>query len=514
VSKETIMADYDAIVIGSGIGGLAAATRLSQNDRAVLLLEAAEEPGGYIRPVVNGEYTFDLGIHYLGKLGPGEIFRELLDSLGLEDVEFIELDPEGFDRYVFPDYEFNFCKGKEQLADRLIRDFPSEEKGIQKFLDITVQCDEAYEPHKMVKGSLLSWVPHLLRNPVLLKYGRSTYQAVLDRITRDKRLQAVLSAPLFDVALGPRKASAVAGFYVWSYFLEGAYYPRGGSRALRDAFVQGLLRRGVELMNSNRVTDLLRKDNRWVVRTETGDEYRSSAVISDVDPKTALCSLVDRDMVPRRAFKKADRLKPSGSILSTFIGTDLNLSSYIGSGNITRYDDWDLDAVYETWVGKTVPRAEQGMFLNSPSVRDPEGGFAPEGQHTLQIFTGGSFESLESWVKVQPEQRGEDYRELKDRIMRDMIEAAEIFVPRLSEHITFSECITPLECMDRVGAIGGGIYGPEQTPNQMGPGRYHSLESGIEGLFFAGAGTFGGGLLLCAASGALAADKVVKYLDR
>lgn len=101
--------EYDAIVIGSGIGGLAAATRLAQKDRKVLLLEASSDFGGYIRPVVYGEYTFDLGLHYLGKLGENEIFSNLLKQMGLEDLQFIELDPNGFDKYVFPDYEFSFC---------------------------------------------------------------------------------------------------------------------------------------------------------------------------------------------------------------------------------------------------------------------------------------------------------------------------------------------------------------------------------------------------------------------
>jgi phytoene dehydrogenase-like protein len=103
----------------------------------------------------------------------------------------------------------------------------------------------------MVRGGILIWIPYLLKNPVMLKYGQSTYQTVIDKLTKDQRLQAVLSAPLFDVALGPGKASASVAFGVWSHFLQGAYYPRGGSRALRDALVQGLRRMGAELINSN-----------------------------------------------------------------------------------------------------------------------------------------------------------------------------------------------------------------------------------------------------------------------
>jgi all-trans-retinol 13,14-reductase len=89
-------ASYDAIVIGSGIGGLVAATRLCQREKRTLVLEASDDFGGYIRPVVHGDYLFDLGVHYIGQLGAGETFRNLLDDLGHEDLEFVELDPDGF----------------------------------------------------------------------------------------------------------------------------------------------------------------------------------------------------------------------------------------------------------------------------------------------------------------------------------------------------------------------------------------------------------------------------------
>ena len=135
--------EYDAIIIGSGIGGLAAATRLAQNKQSVLILEASNDFGGYTRPVIYEEYSFDLGLHYVGKLGEGEIFRELLNQLGLENLEIMELNPDSIDQYVFPDLIFNFCKGKDQLKQRLIDEFPNEQKSIQQFLDLVIKIDTA-----------------------------------------------------------------------------------------------------------------------------------------------------------------------------------------------------------------------------------------------------------------------------------------------------------------------------------------------------------------------------------
>jgi phytoene dehydrogenase-like protein len=509
------MNEYDAIVIGSGIGGLAAATRLIQRDHSVLLLEAASRFGGYIGPLIFEDYAFDIGIHYLGKLGPGDAFRKLLDELGLEEFDFLELDPESIDRYIFPDYEFHFCRGREQLADRLIRDFPGEEKGIRQFLDITEKVDQAMMPEIMVRNNFMSWIPYLITHPVMLKYGRMTYQDVLDRITTNKKLQTVLSAPMFDIAIGPRMAAAAAAFGVWNYYLKGAYYPRGGSRALRDTFVQGLFHRGAELVHSAPVTSVSRGLGRWLVKTEKGDEYIGRVVVSDVDPAVTISSLLDRKLVPRHILKKAERLQPSGSIISVFIGTDLDLPSLgIATGNLVHFGQWDINPYYEDWLGKTIPKAEQIFFINSPSVRDPEGGLVPEGHHSLQLLIGANLESFKKWASLRPEQRGEDYEALKKRISEKLVKEAERYVPGLSQHLTLIKCITPLECVDHVRAVKGGIYGLAHSPSQIGPGRFQSLTCGVDGLFLAGAGTFGCGLFFCASSGFLAAEKAATFLRR
>jgi all-trans-retinol 13,14-reductase len=508
-------AEYDAIIIGSGIGGLAAATRLAQRAHKVLVLEASSDFGGYIRPVVSGEYSFDLGLHYLGKLGPGEPFRELLDQLGLDGLEFVELDPDALDRYVFPDYQLDFCKGRERLAERLTRDFPSEERGVRRFLEIVVKIDHASAPGALATGGPWSWMKYFLRHPLMLRYGRLSYQSFLDGLIRDPRLQVVLSAPLFDVAMGPRQVSAATAMSVWGYYLNGAYYPRGGSRGIRDAFVEGLRKRGVELVHSAPVAALNKRTGVWVVRTEDGEQYTSRVVISDVDPTVTVCSLLDPSLVPRREFRKASRLRPSGSIVTVFVGTDLDLAELgFTTGNICQFAEWNITPYYDGWLGRSSPSTDRALFINSPSVRDAQGGFAPEGEHTLQLLTGWSYESVERWAALRPQHRGEEYEQLKEGMGNALLSAADQHVPGLASHVTHIECITPLECVDRVRAVRGGIYGPEHGPSQMGPGRYQSLTCGVDGLFLAGAGTFGGGLFYCAASGFCAADKTLAFLNQ
>jgi len=189
------MGKYDAIVIGSGVGGLSAALKIARRGYSVLLLEAMTSFGGFLNPFHRKGYTFDTGLHIVGEVAKEDIFSKLFEELGLSNaIEFIQLDPEGFDRYIFPDYELKLGKGKERLVEQLITDFPKEERGIIKYFKIFNKIVKAARDTGAMEGGLLSKLGYILKNPVMIKYSRVPYQDLLDGITSDRRLQAVLAA--------------------------------------------------------------------------------------------------------------------------------------------------------------------------------------------------------------------------------------------------------------------------------------------------------------------------------
>ena len=167
---KDIKSEYDVIVIGSGLAGLTCANMLARGGFSVLLLEAMPSFGGYLNPFSRKPYKFDTGLHYLGELGKGEQFWSLLDGLGIADkVRFTELDPEGFDRYIFGDYEFRLCKGKERFKEELVKAFPKEKRGITKFLELSEKIAEAMEASMSMQGGLMGMIGFLLKHPLMLK---------------------------------------------------------------------------------------------------------------------------------------------------------------------------------------------------------------------------------------------------------------------------------------------------------------------------------------------------------
>ncbi|RLB33407.1 MAG: hypothetical protein DRH11_09050 [Deltaproteobacteria bacterium] len=431
----------------------------------------------------------------------------------LRNVTNCELDPDGFDRYIFPDYEFRLCKGKERAKQRLMRDFPNREKETNKFFTMLEKITKAVSESMSVQSGRLGSLSFLLKHPVLVKYSRVPFQRLLDEVTSDTLLQAVLAAPCGTYGLPPAKASVIVAMVVWNHYFDGAYYPQGGSGALRDAFTNALTKHGAEIKNLSRVVSIDRKEGEFLVQTQSGEIYTALSIISNADPAITLGTLVKANLVPYKIRQKVKRLRPSLAVFYAFVGTDLDLPSLGMTGaNIHHYEDIDLNKIYNS---QSVPhRVENvdGFFITSPSVKDPAGKHAPPNRHTLEIVRGISYESFARWAAFPSGKRGEDYEFFKKHIGEGLLKAAEKYIPDLSGHLEYVEYATPLSSEYWVNAVKGGCYGPEQSPDQMGPGRFSDFASGIDGLFLAGAGTIGGGIMPCVLSGIRSAKKASEFL--
>ena len=508
------MADYDVIVVGSGAGGLAASVRIARHDHPVLLLEAAPGLGGCLRPFEKAGYTFDMGLHYVGELGQGESFWGALNEIGLTHrIEFIELDPDAIDRYIFPDFELRLCKGKDRFEEQLIQLFPKEERGIEKYFGLFEKVTRASESFMDIEASPLQLMGWMARNPVMLRHGRVPYQDLLDSVTSDIRLQTALAASWFDYMLPPERAAVSYGVGTWYHYLSGGYYPRGGSGALRDAFVSELQQYGTEVRTSSVVSDIDRRNGEFVVTFGDGEQATSRVVVSDVNPVVTFGQLVKPDLVPSKVAKKARGLRPSGSVFGLLIGTDLDLPAMgIGSGNLVPYAGYDVNKIFAATMAADSPRVSDCFFINSPSVRDPEARLAPDGHHSLEVLAGVSYAAFERWADLDTADRGQEYDALVADLADQLVSNLERFIPQLSRHLKFVEVVTPLTLAKGLGLVEGGIYGPEVTPDQMGPARFPDGRCGIDGLFLAGAGTKGSSVFYSTLSGVQAGRRAVSYL--
>lgn len=497
---------YDAIIIGSGAGGLSAGTVLSRAGARIVVLEAMTDYGGYLNPFQRNGYRFDAGMHYLGQLGEGGVFRALLQRLGVwHSIEFNQIDPDGVIRFHCGDLEFHLPAGQQAIQTRLSDRFPGEAAAIKRFLASLLAIDRAVESAADMNkgiGGFLHAVPSL---PVLLSILRKNYAQYVESFTPTKELQAFLF--MMNCGLPPQRAAALVPILMFRHYLDGAYYPKGGSGALRDALVGMITKNHGDLLNYTKV-DGIRRDGELLTVTSGSRSWTSRSVICNADPTHLYGTLLDPALISRKLRKRVSGIVPSTGAFYAYVVTDLDLTEFgIGSGTIQHHDS--LEAMRRQ--GMKCDANFGNFMLSCTTLKDPDGGHAPPGKHIIELVSQMPFEPFARWSHLPAERRGDSYRRLKERLGRQLIRKAERYIPDLSNHISYVNYATPLTNHYWVNAPGGGCYGPAHIPSQVGPKRFGN-KSHIPGLFLCGHGTLAGGVYPSIWSGEIAASLALHYL--
>lgn len=491
-----------AVVVGTGAGGLSAAAYLAKGGFEVTGLDQADRIGGFLAPLEADGYLFDPGVHYIGQARHGEILDDVLGGLGLNVSSlFVEMDPEGFDVYRFPDFEMRMCRGIERYCDRVAAAFPTERDGLRRFFDVVSHYADASRLLKSYRRPGLTDLPAALKLPSVLRWERATFAEMAEHYVKDPKARALLAAPDGDLALPPSRVAALAGIEVLAHYLGGAFFPRGGSGALRDALVGSAERNGARFRTNANVVEILVQDGTVTgVRLENGERLEADVVVSDVDPTLTFGKLIDPSFVPTKLRRKIEATRPSFSTFTIYLGMKRDLRERgFGAFNVWYYPTWDLDSVYAPLFDGVMPR-QYGMFLASSTTKDDSGKLAPHGCSTLQIITLLPWELFSAWAETRPEQRGSEYKHLEESFSERLLATVEERWPGLVGDVAVKRVWTPLNNAEYTRAVHGGIYGPALTPEQIGRRRFQS-RTPISGLYLTGSGVYGAGVANCFAAG-------------
>jgi len=132
----------EALVVGSGIGGLSVAILLAKLGYHATVVEKNPHPGGLLRSYVRKGIACPVGVHYLGSLGPGQVLRSLFDLLGVSGGIPVERMGAGgiIDRYVYDDFSFDLPEGLDAFEENLCAGFPDERERIRSYLAMLNQA--------------------------------------------------------------------------------------------------------------------------------------------------------------------------------------------------------------------------------------------------------------------------------------------------------------------------------------------------------------------------------------
>jgi phytoene dehydrogenase-like protein len=506
--------NYDAIVIGAGLGGLSAATMLAHNGLGVLLLERHNVPGGYATSFVRGRYEFEIALHELSGVGPpehrGAVYR-YLESLGIADkVEFLQV-PNLY-RAVFPDgtpdraegLDVTLPVGREAFETRLVQTFPHEAQGIRRFLkrvfDFGRDFSQVVRRRGQVNPATLPF-----RYPHFFRYLPTTWGHVLNRDVRDPWARAVLSQYWGYVGLPPSKISFVYfASTLAAYVNRGAAFPKGRSQALSNAFLTTFEERGGEARMNCGVQRITTTDGRVTgVVTDEEEEIAAKWIVSNVDPITTCRDLIGRDKIPPGFFTGLQSSEVAASTVNVYLGVAcpperLGLAeheTFVNSG-------YDFDRHYE---GMKLVAPPEAIVVTCYNAVYPD--ISPPGT-SIVVLTALAYG--EPWYQVPPS----EYVATKNHIADAMIDTAEKVAPGLRQHAEVVEVSTPLTNMRFAGTMGGSIYGFSQPPRDNMVWRM-GHRGPLEGLYFVGAWTQpGGGFEPCLMSGQMAGGAILRKIKR
>jgi phytoene dehydrogenase-like protein/ferredoxin-NADP reductase len=482
----TDIEEADVVVIGSGMGGLAAARAIAQfGGRRVLVLEQHYTIGGMTHEFSRaGQYHFGTGLHYMSaNAGP---FLEFMTD-GRAQLAPL---PDDYDVLHFPEFDFSVPATWERFRARLVEQFPDETAAIDAFFRTIRRAMIG-----LAARNVLASFPAAVRGggtPLVRALFPAAYRSVSDQVSRsfrDPRLRAIFAARWGLYGTPPR--SSAFGYHAavpLTFFMDGTAHPVGGPAELGRIIVEILHRYGVQLRPRQRVVEVLVERNRVtgvdVQDTANGRRYRvrTGTVVS--------ASGVRNTYALSRQSRRLTDLPRELSALMLFIGLKRSPAAF-GLGGENHWLMPNLDG-------------DDTLYVSFPSLNNPAAH-----HHTMEALELVDPEVVEQWRGTAADTRPESYQEFKQELEERLVARLEQQWPGLRDEIAFTELATPLSFETYQNSVRGSFYGLAATPQRLRSSAA-GCRTPVKGLFVAGQDAWGSGVVGALAGGLMAANAVLK----
>jgi len=466
---------FDYIFIGSGIGAQLAASLLARfKKKKILIVEKHFTAGGFTHTFKRkNKFFWDVGIHYIGDLQPGSILRKLFDLMSDGKLMWQKM-PEVFEKFVYPDQTFSVRDTPENYKADLVKTFPQEADALSKYFDDIRKVNAWFGRHISIRGKapFTDAIDDAYRAKEHYSPTQST-KAYLDFRFSDDRLKSILTSQWGNYGLPPEKSAFLIHCAVVQHYLNGGYYPLGGSHKIIESIEPFITAAHGEIWTSHEVQEILIENGIATgIRVKPlrgGDqspfEVSADNIISNTGAFNTYQKLIPAS-VPisfRRELEAFYSQHPVVSNVTLYLGLNRDPRELGFSGeNHWIYSTYDHDANFKNgldWIEKGKP---VGAYLSFPSLKNAEAT-----AHTAEIIAFTDYRFFERW-KTQPwKKRDEAYKQLKEQISDNLIAFIEQQYPGFSAMIEFRELSTPITNEYFSSHPRGSIYGVACVPERF-----------------------------------------------
>ena len=411
---------YDAVIIGSGLGGLECAHILSKAGMSVLLLERGTQAGGCLQSYRRLGLAFDTGFHYVGGLDEGQSLHSAFRHLGLLRLPWQRLDNH-FDRVTIGNQTFSFAQGYDAFVETLTAAFPAERDALNP------QTGESSVLSRFFETSAYQYLTETFHDPLLINVLCGT------SLKMELRKE---SLPLFTFAHGNGS------------FIESSWRLKGDGSLIVNSLADGIRMHGGEIICNAEVRELVEKDGKLVHAVcSNGEIYEGTIFISNIHPAVT-CNLVKQSSRMKKVYRS--RITHLENTFGMF-----TVSLRIKPQTL-RYFNWNQYIYKEpdVWAFHLKNNPVSGVLV---SCRIPEDGSKYVQQ--VDLLTPMNWSECEQWSHTEVGRRGEDYKAMKKRVADECITLAERFIPGLRDRITGCYTSTPLTYRNYTLTPEGSAYG-------------------------------------------------------
>lgn len=492
-------------VIGSGLGGLAAACTLASRGHEVIVFEANPWLGGKAAVLEGKGFRFDMGPTILTL--PSVLKRIFAEAdRRIEDyLELIKLEPQW--RSFFEDgTTLDLVSDMTAMSKSLDRFAPGGKvsAGYRKFLTLSERLNDISQRfffYKPIGGlrdmfdAKSTFNASTLADVLAMRMGRSVAATIRSHVP-DERVSQMLDHFTQYVGSSPLNSPAVLCSIAHMQTDEGVWYPMGGTRAVPVALAKLAEELGVQFRLNTQIRRILTNDGSVTgIETTSGEQIQLSAVVSNMDSVRTHRELIGGDV--GRRFDARREYEPACSGVVLYLGLKERYE-HIAHHNFvfSRDHEEEFHSIYK----KGEPAPDPTAYLCAPS--QTESAVAPHGGEALYVLVHTPYlRSHHDWKSMFPAYRKTILEKLKRTAGMEDIE----------KRIVFEHALTPQDIHNRYRVLNGAIYGLASHGKFLGAFKPGNRSRDFRGLYLAGGAAHPGpGMPMVMMSGWIAGDTLDK----